>query len=550
MLLEEVCSPPPKPQDQIRVHVLIFTKLLSGRPMAGIKDQSEGSEGRPRTVDIAVTDEMPGLSARRGTSQSSPSRWVGPLLRTFLVASLAVIFVGYYRFLTADLSPAPPPAQEIASLPAAVEAGGRIGGPPPALPASSSAAGAEATIGYAITVSGCPKSDGSRGDFGAGITDGAAVLMHSIRLNSARTPGSGSRYDFKMYALVHTEAESCARPALEPLGYEILVRDVPVPLDEIKGDHLRKNVPKNGCCGEKEFVKIHAYTITDHPVVVHLDLDTLVLKPMDNLFDAMIKGPPRDGSSGGIDVAYGDPLRPPTPDGQKDIDAYFTRDYNMNHRGMKHAGVQGGFLVLRPSQKVYDEFVSIIREGDFRSNGGWGGQGFGPFYGSMTFQGIIPYYYDHLHPGTGVELNHCVYNNMADNPRDKPTRNDKVSGNCRDGYNRPDKHDVCEDCRSRPLEEVVTTHFTLCQKPWECLPQDGDRIQERLCRRFHGEWYRIREDLEVSVWGRKAVDCGGGDRKACADERGGKYQPEHFRGYCKSSGKNGYFRIQLPDAAA
>ena len=505
---------------------------------------------------------MPGISSRRGTSHSSPSRWVGPLLRTFLLASLAVIVVGYYRvLLTADLSvqggggsPSHLVTDGGSVAAAAIEAGGNIGGLPPALPApsSSAAAEAEATIGYAITVSGCPKSDGSRGDFGAGITDGAAVLMHSIRLNSARTPGSGSRYDFKMYALVHTDAESCARPALEPLGYEVLVRDVPVPLDEIRGDHLRTKVPNNGCCGEKEFVKIHAYTLTDHPAVVHLDLDTLVLKPMDSLFDAMIRGPPRDGSSGGIDVAFGDPLRPPAPDGPGDIDidAYFTRDYNMNHRGMKHAGVQGGFLVLRPSRRVYDEFVSIIREGDFRPNGGWGGQGFGPFYGSMTFQGIIPYYYDHLHPGTGVELNHCVYNNMADNPRDKPTRNDKVSGSCRDGYNRPDRQDVCEDCRSRPLEEVVTTHFTLCQKPWECLPQDGDRIQERLCRRFHGEWYRVREDLEVSVWGRRAVDCRGGDTTACVAERGGKYQSEHFRGYCKGSGKNGYFRIRLPDAAA
>ncbi len=53
-----------------------------------------------------------------------------------------------------------------------------------------------------------------------------------------------------------------------------------------------------------------------------------------------------------------------------------------------------------------------------------------------------------------MELNHCVYNNMADNPRDKPTKNDIVSGRCRDGYNRPDKNDQCEDCRSRSIEEV------------------------------------------------------------------------------------------------
>ena len=79
--------------------------------------------------------------------------------------------------------------------------------------------------------------------------------------------------------------------------------------------------------------------------------------------------------------------------------------------------VQGGFLVLRPDMEVYKEFVEIIRKGDFREGGGWGGKT-GVFYGSMTFQGIIPYFYDVLHPDTAVELNHCVFNQMADNPRE------------------------------------------------------------------------------------------------------------------------------------
>ena len=440
-------------------------------------------------------------------------------------------------------------------------------------PRGDSNYGAKATIGYAITVSGCPKA-GSRGDFGAGITDGAAVLLHSIHMNSIRNAESGSKYDYKMYALVHPEAEHCARPTLEPLGYKILVRDVPVSLSEIEGKYLREKVSSNGCCGEKEFVKLHAYNLVEHPVVVHLDLDTLVLKHMDSLFDVMIDGPPTDGSNGGVDVVFGDPILADNSINQ--IDAFFTRDYNMAHKGMKHVGVQGGFLVLRPSLSVFAEFSSIIKHGDFRSNGGWGGLGFGPFYGSMTFQGIIPYFYDHFHPGTAVELNHCIYNNMADNPRDRPTINDKVSGSCRDGYNRPDKNDECEDCRSRNFEEVslsflsalefclpqsdpcyadcytnstitmkvVTTHFTLCQKPWECHPQDGDRIQERLCRKFHNAWFKVREDLETTIWNRKQIDVS--NQEELERERGGKFQPEQFRGYCKGSGKNGYIAMTVP----
>lgn len=471
---------------------------------------------------------MVNINSRRGAApQNDEHGCIIRLIKLFIVFTILVILTGYYYFLSSA----------IVSTHKANETGGiQVG---TSLTESINGQQPIATIGYAITVSGCPGKS-VRGDFGAGISDGAAVLKHSIHLNSIHNyPQSQSLYDYKMYALVHTEAESCARPALEPLGYEILIKSDPVPLDQIEGKFLREKVPTNGCCGEKEFVKLHAYTLTQHPVIVHLDLDTLILKPMDKLYNVMINGPPKDGSNGGIDVAFDDPLVSNVSYSQ--INAFFTRDYNMAHAGQKHVGVQGGFLVLRPSLDVYNEFVSIIRKGDFRESKGWGGLGFGPFYGSMTFQGIIPYFYDHLHQGTGVELNHCVYNNMADNPRDKPTRNDIVSGHCRDGYNRPDKHDECKDCRSRPIEDVVTTHFTLCQKPWECLPQDGDIIQQRLCRKFHGEWYRIREDFETNILGRHRVHLE--NKEEVVKARGGDYQMDHFRGYCKGHGKKGYISI-------
>ena len=122
----------------------------------------------------------------------------------------------------------------------------------------------------------------------------------------------------------------------------------------------------------------------------------------------------------------------------------------------KYKPVQGGFLVLRPNMTVYDEFVDIIKKGDFRERGGWGGV-VGPFYGSMTFQGIIPYYYDYLNMHQAVELNRCVYNQMADNPKDKRTVNDIPQGRCRTD------EEECEDCRNRDISEVVSSHFTLCQ---------------------------------------------------------------------------------------
>lgn len=377
------------------------------------------------------------------------------------------------------------------------------------------------TIAYAVSLTSCEESTPS-------LIDGAAVLAHSIHLSSVRNPFSSSKYDYKMYAIVHDSAMAC-KPILEKLGYHVKQVDVPVPVADIQGDFLRENVHQNGCCGELEFIKLWAYTLIDHPYVVHLDLDTVVLKPMDELFDAATSGDrnlldasamwPRDRYLTGNDGTSKGSTQP--------INAFFTRDYNMRSAGKRPVGVQGGFLVLRPSMQVFEEFQDIIRKGDFRQGSGWGGKGYGPFYGSMTFQGIIPYYYDELHPGTAVELNRCIYNQMADNPRDKRTVNDVVSGKCRDG--RVD----CEDCRVRNIDDIVTAHFTLCQKPWHCLPHDQDMLQHRLCRQLFGEWYRIRADLE-----QPNVHDG-----VVVGE--GTFQPDHFRGFCKGSGKKGYIPLKI-----
>lgn len=200
---------------------------------------------------------------------------------------------------------------------------------------------------------------------------------------------------------------------------------------------------------------------------------------------------------------------------------------NMHAPGRKYAPAQGGFLVIRPDMDVYNEYIAIVKKGDFRQGSGWGGQ-VGAFYGGMTIQGLLPYYYDVLHPEAFVELNHCEFNQMCINPRDKPTVNDVVNGRCRTG------EENCEDCRSVPLERVATTHFTLCQKPWLCQAHDQDRIQSRLCRKLHHEWFRVRSDMEKS-WGRTGVGPSPEWK-----------QKDHFFGYCTNGGGKGYIPIEKP----
>merc|ERR1712176_29533 len=129
---------------------------------------------------------------------------------------------------------------------------------------------------------------------------------------------------------------------------------------------------------------------------------------------------------------------------------------------------------------------------------------------------------------------------MVDNPRDKKTGLDNVAvGVCKDG-----KED-CEDCRKRKFEDINTVHFTLCQKPWECLAHNRNRVQEWLCRKFFNEWYRIRADLELTWIGKslRNEEAMIGGKKVVVGE--GNYDREHFRGFCTQSGERGYISMKV-----
>ena len=124
-----------------------------------------------------------------------------------------------------------------------------------------------------------------------------------------------------------------------------------------------------------------------------------------------------------------------------------------------------------------------------------------------------------------MELNKCYYNAMADSPR----QGEGPNGKCRDG-----KAD-CQDCRLTPIEEITSVHFTLCTKPWKCPYWVGQSDKTKdICAKFHGEWFRIRQDYDM----RRALEEG---MEYKVPE--GKHKPEVFRGYCTSNGERGYIPI-------
>jgi hypothetical protein len=348
-------------------------------------------------------------------------------------------------------------------------------------------------IAYATTVTGY-----TQGSVDSEVLmDRAAVLHQSIRQAMARS----TRYDYDMVALVHPDAMACV-PLLTLLGFTVQVRETP--FDLIANQELRI-AQGNGCCQEKEYLKLYSYLLLEYPLVVHLDLDTIVLRPMDDVFDVMLLKDDDDARRRHFARTSSMWFQNDTTFMPNQIDFMFTRDYNMVEPPKKQVhqmGVQGGFLLVKPSRDDFDRMLELIRSGGdgYTIEDGWGGKdvGYGGYYGAGTIQGLTSYYYGHVgNFSRAVELNRCYYNNMADNPHFYNTQLRQTL------CTTLEPNLTCQDCRITPLEDIFTAHFTVCGKPdWCGIVRPDERPNARLCMELFREWHRIRLSLEME-WMRR-----------------------------------------------
>jgi len=394
-------------------------------------------------------------------------------------------------------------------------------------------------VAYAISLIECTDNHKSGQSSIAGLVDASLVLRHSIHQNSVRNPSSGSKYDYEMFAIIHRQAESCA-PVLQKAGFTTVIRDPPLQTSEIRGNFLRKKIHTALCCGIDEFVKLYAFVLPgDNPVVVHLDIDYIIAKPMDAVIDSMM-GNTSELTRSKVEREYtNDPW--PIEDGSP-VEAMITRDYHSAGAPGRKAGFQAGFWVLKPSQTHFHAVLDVVREGNyvegFSRENGWGSLGYGGFVGAMAMQGLMAYYYDVIAPGTSVELNNCRYNSVAATVRKK--------GLCqRDGGK------VCEDCMTTAIEDIYSIHYTACRKPWSCINRRTDDKTNTFHRKYSipvnivnydhcmdalKVWHDVRRDLEVKLYALTKDD----DIKK---GRQGSYNLEFFLGHCAEDQSKGYLRI-------
>lgn len=241
-------------------------------------------------------------------------------------------------------------------------------------------------VAYAISLIKC----GDLQSNDAGMVDAALVLRHSIHKISARDPNSGSNYDYHMYAIVHKQAEQCSY-ILKNAGFDvIIIQQSPIQPKEIQGAYLRENIETEWCCGSDEFIKLYAYTLPE-PIIVHTDIDFVFLRPMDDLFDAILF--PKESPRGSL-ARSKIPMERPEDGFPDQIDAFITRDWPQIIPGRK-ALYQAGFLVARRRPETLSEAIEVVREGNYvdgyGKKNGWGGAGYGAFVGGKQNLYTYPY---------------------------------------------------------------------------------------------------------------------------------------------------------------
>ena len=336
-----------------------------------------------------------------------------------------------------------------------------------------------------------------------GFLDALIILRHSIHQNSIhrieddqttissskQARNHRSKYSYQMYAILHKDGGCLTHvPLLERLGYIPLVKDTPVNISDIpESSWYRNHVEQENCCGSKEFIKLYAYTLMNHPIVIHWDLDVLVLQPLDDLYDAMLHPASSiDGRNARQRLAIQKPYHQKLPE---HIDAFYTRDITSARPWETITAVQGGFVAARPSLehfKLYQDFILQANYTPGRGPGsGWGGLGYGGFQGAMAYQGVLAYFYDIVYPGHAVELDVCRWNQVvADVIWRGPQDRDEFFGQCRDhpapgvtyAENTPETG-KCYDCRVLPVEDTMTVHYTACKK----VRQFSVSKKARLC---------------------------------------------------------------------
>lgn len=158
--------------------------------------------------------------------------------------------------------------------------------------------------------------------------------------------------------------------------------------------NLSKDVPREsgGCCGAREFIKLHAFNMTEFDAIIFYDMDIEIrltrVAALTSLFDCACSG-------------------------------YFLTTPARHH----NPWVNGGFFAVRPSSGLFETMLRVLSRAHVDPLTGWNDAGWGPGWHSnvpkslqsqFRMQGFLSYfmYQDkrHMQYVQAEQLDQCIWN--------------------------------------------------------------------------------------------------------------------------------------------
>lgn len=167
-------------------------------------------------------------------------------------------------------------------------------------------------------------------------------------------------------------------------SYLVEIKGHPIRDSELQSTnrYIAEHIPED--VGIRDSAKLHIWTMILHPVVVLLDFETVLQKPIDQEIDELL-----------------------ADDNRKGIYILTAPDKNTGE-----AGVDTGFLIIKPSLDETDRIINAYLNTPFDPTTGWDGQGHHNFKGGMGISGFLSYYFAN-DPGY-EQRDRCVYAHNAD----------------------------------------------------------------------------------------------------------------------------------------
>jgi len=263
----------------------------------------------------------------------------------------------------------------------------------------------------------------------------------------------------------------------------------------ITDGYVRDNIDQD--TGDRDFMRLFAVTFDNHPAIVMVDFTTLMMQPIDVVYDSFI----------------GDP----------NLKYAYSMDYPDHLPEGSNAGPNMHWLIMKPDPALFQSIIDSYTSTMYSRDWGWNNQGVKQFDGVFGVKGYLMHHMSRADGGHAYLLSRCIYGNDGSDPY----TSDGSSAVCRDNGD-------CSDCRTTPFSDIkIIKMIHTCGEPWKCGWDDSlDAATQAKCEGFHREWFSARIDFEESCW-----------HNGPPSFRNGQFHPDVFMGFCTGPGIVGYDRM-------